>query len=134
MKNDIIKKRIVVCSALLAMSLIGLLFFSKRNMLEVKSFSLDEEPYYLLMMEKFPSDKKLGPIATAEEARDSAVKEWVELFGDKVYGKEPYQVFFDADAGVWLVTGSLPKGYVGGVPYIIIRQSDGKILAVWHGQ
>jgi hypothetical protein len=31
-----------------------------------------------------------------------------------------------------LVTGSLPVNTVGGVAYILIRETDGKVVAVWH--
>ena len=36
--------------------------------------------------------------------------------------------------GIWMVEGSLPKGWVGGVPEAEIAQKDGRILRVSHGK
>jgi len=41
-------------------------------------------------------------------------------------------VLFDEESETWLVHGTLPKNTIGGVPYILIQKSDGKVLAVWH--
>jgi hypothetical protein len=34
--------------------------------------------------------------------------------------------------GKWLINGTLPKGYIGGVPYIIIQANNSQILQMWH--
>ena len=49
-------------------------------------------------------------------------------YGDNVLSNGPLNVFFDESIQVWYVYGSLPEGYVGGVPEITIQKSDGKIL------
>jgi len=96
----------------------------------VGSFSYDDYKDENLI--QFPSDKILGAVPDAETAREQAESVWVEVYGEQVKFDKPYQVFYDEKNCVWLVTGTLPDGYAGGVPYIIIRESDGKVLAVWH--
>ena len=129
------KRNIIICCVLLAFVLIaGMVINSAIKTTNVKPFNLYHEPYYLRAMQDFPSDKYLGEVLTAKDAQEKALKEWLDLFGDKIYKEKPYQVFFDEQNGVWLVKGSLPRGYIGGVAYIIMRKSDGKILAIWHDQ
>ena len=126
--------KVIFCVLTVAVLIAGIIIYNTFMQTNVKSFSLNNEPYYLYAMKEFPSDKYLGEIATAEEAKNHAVEEWRNLFGDKIYRKKPYKVFFDEETNVWLVKGSLPKGYKGGVPYILIQKADGKVLAIWHDQ
>ena len=135
------KKTIIVCGMLLVVVLIGSIifynYFEKESALErvnVQPFSLNDHPYYLQAIQDFPSDKYLGEILTAEQAKEKAINEWLDLFGNKIYKEKPYQVFFDEENEVWLVKGTLEKGKVGGVAYILIQKYDGKILAIWHTQ
>jgi hypothetical protein len=130
-----IKKVIIICFILLAVLLGGVvIIFNGFEREKVKLFNLNDEPYYLQAIQDFPSNKFLGEILTAEEAKQKAVEEWVSLFGDKIKDEKPYQVFFDEKNDIWLVKGFLPKGWKGGVAYILIQKSDGKILAIWHDQ
>lgn len=54
----------------------------------------------------------------------------------KVYGKEeilgekPYKV--DSVDGYWVLTGTLPKGYVGGTFVIIMAGKDGRVIKLTH--
>lgn len=135
MKKIITKKRVAfVLGLILFVTLIGGIIIYNISKEKIKSFNLNDEPYYLQAIQDFSSDKYLGEILTAEEAKEKAVNEWLNLFGDKVNNEKPYQVFFDEQNNVWLVKGSLPKGKKGGVAYILIQKSDGKILAIWHDQ
>jgi len=96
----------------------------------LREFSLSEYNKYI---EKFPYDEILGGIDTQEIAKEKAETVWVEIYGNQIKKeKKPYIVFFDSNNEVWLVTGSLPTDMDGGVPYILIQKSDGKVLAVWH--
>lgn len=81
---------------------------------------------------QFSSDKIVGTVQDVETAKEKAESIWIELYGDEVKEKKPYIVSFDELNEVWLVQGSLPKNKFGGVPYILIQKSDGKVLAVWH--
>jgi hypothetical protein len=97
----------------------------------INHFSLDDYDYYI-NLNRYSSDRILGPVDDAEIAKEKAEDVWIELFGDSVTGKRPYQVMFDETNEVWLVQGTLPKKMLGGIPYIIIQKTDGKVLAVWH--
>lgn len=75
----------------------------------------------------------MGKTENAQQAKKKAEKVWVDIYGDNVSKeKSPYTVSYDEESETWLVTGSLPRYIVGGVPHIIIQENDGKVLAVWH--
>ena len=62
-----------------------------------------------------------------------AVAVWTPIYGEKTIASEkPYTAKL-AD-GKWTVTGSLPKGYVGGVAIAVISKSNGRVLRVSHGK
>jgi hypothetical protein len=62
-----------------------------------------------------------------------AVAVWVPIYGEKqIQGERPYNATLKK--GVWTVTGSLPKGWVGGVALAEISKRDGRILRVSHGK
>ena len=44
-----------------------------------------------------------------------------------------FDVTFNNRQNVWIITSSLPDGYLGGVSEIIIRKSDGKIIKIYLG-
>jgi outer membrane lipoprotein SlyB len=74
-----------------------------------------------------------GPVEKEEAAIAIAVNEWNIIYGPKTIASEkPYSARLEGD--VWIVTGSLPKGYVGGVAMAIISKKDGSILKVSHGK
>ena len=56
----------------------------------------------------------------------------IEIYGESVKNKKPYNVSFDEQNQVWMIQGTLPKNWDGGVPHILIQKSDGRILAIWH--
>lgn len=130
--------KIILCSILLIVVMFGgiIIFniFKILNNTKIESFNLNDEPYYLQAIQDFPSDKLLGEITTAKNAKEKASSEWIKLFGEKVKNEKPYKVLYDEQNEIWLVKGSLPKGWKGGVSYILIQKSDGKILAIWHDQ
>ena len=112
---------------LLAGGVICLLLFHTES--KVEKFNVSDYSRYI---DQFPSDKVLGPINSAKIAKEKAEVIWIELYGEEVKQKKPYSVFFDEIHGIWMIQGSLTENWIGGVPYIIIQKSDGKILAVWH--
>lgn len=95
----------------------------------IPSFELDN---YMNHIDQFSSDKTVGAIDSPEMAIEQAVLLWTETFGDTIKTKAPFYVALDNTNGVWLVFGSLPPGYLGGVPYALIQKADGKVLAIWH--
>lgn len=95
----------------------------------VKSFSVDD---YTDIIQEFPSDVEFGYIKDAQTARKCAEDLWIDIYGIDVKSEKPYQIYFDDENDIWLVTGTI-HGYVdGGYAYAIIQMEDGKVLAVWH--
>jgi hypothetical protein len=71
-------------------------------------------------------------VKNAETAIKIAEINWLQLYGKEVLKEKPYSIIFRDS--VWIVEGTLPKNMLGGVAYIEIRQSDGKILKVMHAK
>jgi hypothetical protein len=109
---------------------IYVLIFTYRTNMRVGDYKLEKYEYELVT---FPSDKILGPIDTAEIAKENAEEVWNEMYGEEnIKNEKPYRVSFDEKSETWMVNGSLPPLHLGGVAYIIMQKSDGKVLAVWH--
>ena len=54
------------------------------------------------------------------------------IYGEKnVRNERPYQV--SLNNGKWTVEGTLPRGFVGGVFHIVIRQRDACVVEISHG-
>jgi len=96
---------------------------------------------YESIMGEYPSDIILGETNTKCAAKEKAETVWKELYGERILQQKPYRVYFDEENDAWLVTGTLNAPFpriltywfmAGGVANIIIRKSDGKVLAVWH--
>ena len=97
---------------------------------------------YAEVLEEFPYDGNVGPIANAQEAIDKGIPVLKEVFGEEeVAESAPYNAYYDVYSNTWLVTTSLPQGgplsdgtyliVLGGVDHIIINAADGDVLAVW---
>ena len=132
MRGDIKMKRLIIPLFCLAILLVGSAIFFISNYggkEKIKEFSLNEYSDYI---QRFPSDRKTDTVETAKMAKVEAEKIWVEIYGEQVKNRKPYNVFYDNKSGVWLIKGSLRNGEDGGVPYILIRKLDGRVLAVWH--
>ena len=77
------------------------------------------------------AERTLGYIGNAEVAMKKAEELWVELYGEIERERKPYIVAHDKKNGVWMVQGGF-YGQLGGRPFVLLRESDGKVLAVWH--
>lgn len=111
------------------------MYTTKTKNIKVQDFSMSEYEHYI---EEFPSDLTLGETLDSDSAKKKAEETWIKIYGEKIKKEnQPYKVYFDSTNNTWLIVGSTPKtwpwtSYIGGVPYIIIQKSDGKVLAVWH--
>jgi hypothetical protein len=74
-----------------------------------------------------------GFVPNEETAIKIAEAIWLPIYGEDIYEAKPYRVSLSNNK-VWIVKGTLPKNYRGGVPYIEIRKRDCKILTVTHGR
>jgi hypothetical protein len=57
---------------------------------------------------------------------------WLPIYGERIYRKKLYTV--KLENGIWIIEGTLPPNSKGGVPYIEIQKTDGKVLKVMHGK
>jgi len=92
---------------------------------------------YKCVTSNSPQDKgyipKDGFVPTKLTAISIAEAIWLPIYGDEIEQKKPFVARLQGDT-IWIIEGSLPKGTLGGVPYIEIRKSDCKILKVTHGK
>jgi hypothetical protein len=74
-----------------------------------------------------------GYVPNNETAIAIAVAVWNPIYGkENIEKKKPFKATLKE--GIWYVTGSLPFGWVGGVPEAEISKDDGRILRVTHGK
>ena len=58
---------------------------------------------------------------------------WEPIYGKKhIDEKRPFKALLKD--GIWHVSGSLPEGWLGGVPEADISKATGEILQVTHGR
>lgn len=98
----------------------------------IGEFTAEDYTYYL---EKFPSNTVVGAITDARDARKKGVAILTDIYSDDVIsGEAPFVVYYDEQTDSWLICGSMPPipFMRGGIGKIIIRGSDGDVLAVWH--
>jgi hypothetical protein len=57
---------------------------------------------------------------------------WLKEFGSYIYTRKPFRAR-RVEEGNWHVIGTLPKGFLGGVPEAIISK-EGKLLKVWFSR
>jgi hypothetical protein len=121
-------KIVIVCIFLFCLvALIIKINYGKK--IVVRKFLLSD---YISNTVDFKSDIKLGNIRDKYDVLTNTERLWKNSFGLDVEKEKPYQIFFDKNERVWLVTGSLPPNWDGGVAHILIREKDGKVLALWH--
>jgi len=76
---------------------------------------------------------KDGYVPDAKTAIKIAVAIWEPIFGEsQIASEKPYRAWLGTN-GIWIVVGSLPEGYPGGVAMAEIAKEDGRILNVSHG-
>ncbi len=74
-----------------------------------------------------------GLVPDANTAIAIAVAVWTPIYGkEQIASEKPYQATLSN--GQWTVTGSLPKGWKGGVALAVIAKADGQVLRVIHGK
>jgi hypothetical protein len=76
---------------------------------------------------------KAGFVPDKETAIAIAQAVWTPIYGKKTILKErPFRTTLTNN--IWIVQGSLPEGYNGGVAVAEISKEDGRILRVYHGK
>ena len=90
-------------------------------------FYLEDIPDSLLFM---PAHGCIPDSATATKVAEAVL---VSVYGEQVLHQQPFRANLVEDS-VWVISGSLPKGMLGGVALIKIRKVDGKVLGIYHGK
>ena len=82
--------------------------------------------------EKMPGiQPKTGIVPDAETAIAIAIAVWNPIYGEKeIASEKPYQAVLSN--GQWTITGSLPKGWRGGVATAVISKRDGRVIKIYH--
>jgi hypothetical lipoprotein len=62
-----------------------------------------------------------------------AEREWVKIYGNKIYSNKPFIVKIKNDS-IWSVEGTLPVDFDGGVPYAEINIKTFEISNITHGK
>ncbi len=96
---------------------------------DIKTFEVSEYQYYV---ENFSSEENLGFISDQKELVKKVEAIWIKKYGESIKKEKPYQVFYDEKNGIWLVQGTLHSNMMGGVANILVENSTGKVLAIWH--
>jgi hypothetical protein len=56
-----------------------------------------------------------------------------KIYGkDQILGEKPYNA--NLVDGYWIINGSLPKGWIGGVFLIILSSTDARVIKLIHGK
>lgn len=72
-------------------------------------------------------------VPDAETAVALAEAYLIPVYGKKeIFGERPFQAVLLN--GYWVIFGSLPKGWLGGVAQIIIEKKSGSVIHITHGQ
>ena len=101
----------------------------KNQSIVIEDFDVHEYQYYI---NNFSVEDNVGLITDAKDLLRKAESIWVEKYGERVKGQKPYQVLYDEKNDIWLVRGTLHADRMGGVANILVDNSTGKVLAVWH--
>lgn len=59
--------------------------------------------------------------------------EWLKVYGKDIYSKKPF-VLKKKNDSTWVVDGTLPEGFDGGVPTAEISMKTCKVISISHGK
>lgn len=129
------KHKLIIIASLISVILIITYSVLFNKLEQIQSFNIKT---YEQEIEEFSSQKifgytrYIGNIESSKMAKKYALQIWLEVYGKEVQRMKPYKVYWDDENNAWLVTGTLKKNKLGGIPYIIFSKDDGEIIAVWH--
>jgi len=107
-----------------------------RDWLEIQKRELAKRAESYDFKHERSSETTSGPrceIQDAEAAITAAEAVWSESYGAENVRQHRPILAVEAN-GRWHVQGTLPRGAVGGVPYIILAKADGRVIHVSHGK
>jgi len=116
-------KILIIIISLIVLALIaGTIIISQK---QVDSFKLED---YTQIIEKHPSDKKVGVINNKNDAKKKAAEVWLEQKSTTKNRK--IKVYYDKYNDCWYIKGLLKGDRLGWNTNIIIK-SNGEVLAMW---
>lgn len=93
---------------------------------ELKSSLVDKKQHNVIDYKSLIIKDSLTAINTAEPILFS-------IYGkNNIIKQKPYETYLIDN--YWIITGMLPKDYMGGTFLIIINAFDGKIIKITHGK
>ena len=136
--------KLILVGVLLALSVLAVVLFIRGQKyqqvepFDSEGYQIEIEAYERRIREGTAEEIYVGLIEDPRDARKKAEKALLPIYGN-IRRQRPYRVYHDAANGVWMVEGVLrsPLPFLevdGGVAVILLRESDGKVLAVWHGK
>lgn len=88
------------------------------------------------LTEKYEIGNNIVPKFEIVKDKETAIKLaediLLPIYGNEINDKKPFEATYDEEFKAWVVSGTLGKNFIGGVPNVIIQKSDGKVLAVWY--
>lgn len=130
------KKKIgIICFLISAVLISGVLFAINMRRNRNNTFESGNIAEYAEYIKDsyIPSDGFVPDSNTAQRIAENIL---LPIYGKSINNNKPFIVKYDEKSQVWIVEGQLKESLVGskggGVPYVIIQKSDGKIIAVWH--
>lgn len=100
---------------------------------EIGEFKLED---YRHLLEQFPREEVIGEIRDIDMLVEETEKIWSRIYDCDLEEHQPYKISYDSENKVYLVEGSFKEPTLGttfgGVPYMLVEQETGKVLAVWH--
>ena len=134
------KKRItiilLVVIACIIVSAITIIIYNNNYYYSCDDESLAEYMDYIYdaVTEDRGTDIVLGKLDNEQEVLEKAVEIMVQKFGKKVLKQKPHRILYVEKYDAWYITGTVRgKNVDGGTASTIIRKSDGKVIALWHG-
>jgi hypothetical protein len=96
-----------------------------QHLKELIRIALTNKTTRQILVDKIIPDKQTA-VAVAEDIL-------FKIYGkDQIISEKPYNV--DFVDGYWILSGTLPEGYLGGVFLIILSAKDGKVIKLTHGK
>lgn len=108
---------------------------SSESQIVVQTFSIDDpNDFYQEYIKSFTQNLNIGKADEPQLVLKEAEGIWIQTYGDSdLESYKPYRIFYDNINSIWLVRlYTLPPNTVGGGPCVLIRKSDGQVLAMWQ--